>query len=281
MGFVSRHCEGTGSFASWSGDLIKGNVHLRLGQMRAATDPERVPVLARWFVAGKLQNYRRLLTRWSWDAEPGHRNHLIRQQEAIAARLGSLAGAVDGDRIRGIEGDATRRYFKGLAAQLASTGSNLFFTGRNRRPPRDPVNALLSFNYGLVLTELVGALDAVGLDPQIGFLHGVRSGRPALALDLLEELRPAFADRLAVRLIARRQIRSEHFLVTPGGACYLTDEGRSILVRGYELFKDEEVPHILLERTVPRWTLPTLQATLLARHLRGDIPAYPPFVMAP
>lgn len=262
------------------GGPVKGNVHLRLAQTRAATDPDQVAALARWFVAGKLQNYRRLLVRWSWDADPSARSHLRRQDEAIAARLDSLAGATDGDRIRGIEGDATRRYLKGLAAQLESTHTGLFFTGRNRRPPRDPVNALLSMVYGLLMTELVGAIDAVGLDPQIGFLHGVRSGRPALALDLLEELRPAVADRLAVRLIGRHQVRSEHFLLTPGGGCYLTDEGRSTLVRCYEAFKEEEAPHILLGRTVPRWTVPTLQATLLARHLRGDIPAYPPFLMA-
>lgn len=262
------------------GGPVSGNVHLRVAQTKAATDPMHVAAMARWLVAGKLQNCRRLLARWSWDAEPGDRSHLRRQEEAIAARLDGLPGVVDGDRIRGIEGDATRRYFKGLAAHLASTGAGLFFTGRNRQPPRDPVNALLSFLYALVLTELVGALESVGLDPQIGFLHCIRSGRPALALDLLEEFRPASADRLAVRLISRRQVRNTHFVTTPGGACYLTDDGRSEVLRAYEAFKDEEVPHLLLGRDVPRWSLPTLQATLVARHLRGDIPAYPPYVVA-
>lgn len=262
------------------GGPVSGNVHLRVAQVQAATDPRHVIALARWFVAGKLQNYRRLLAIWASDATPGDRAYLRRQEAAIATRLDALANADDGDRIRGIEGDATRRYFKGLATQIASTGSGLYFAGRSRRPPRDPVNALLSFLYGLVLTELIGALDAVGLDPQVGFLHGVRSGRPSLALDLLEEFRPAVADRLAVRLIGRRQIRGEHFQITPGGGCLLTDEGRRAVLGAYEAFKDAEVPHLLLDRMVPRWSLPMLQATLLARHLRGDIQAYPPFVLA-
>lgn len=262
-----------------AGGTVGGNVHLRVAQVVAATDPEHVAALARWFVAGKLQNYRRLLLRWSWDAEGIRRGNLNQQADVVAERVGALVGVTNGDRIRGIEGDATRRYFKGLASQLASTGTRLYFSGRNRRPPRDPVNALLSFTYGLVLTELVGALDAVGLDPQVGYLHGLRSGRPALALDLLEEFRPAVADRLAVRMIARHQVRAEHFLVTPGGACYLTDEGRGHVLNAYEAFKEEETPHRLLGRNVPRWSLPAVQATLLARHLRGDIPAYPPFVL--
>lgn len=261
------------------GGPVSGNVHLRLAQIRAADDPDRVAALARWLVAGKLQNYRRLLGRWAEDARPADRSHLKRQAEVIAERLDGLAGARDGDRIRGIEGDGTRRYFKGLAAQVASTGSGLYFMGRTRRPPRDPVNALLSFLYGLMTTELVGSLDAVGLDPQVGFLHGVRSGRPALALDLLEEFRPAVADRLGIRLIGRRQVRSEHFVATPGGACYLSDDGRRVVLEAYEVFKEEDVPHLLLNRTVPRWSLPSLQATLMARHLRGDIPAYPPFLI--
>lgn len=262
------------------GGPVSGNVHLRLAQMRAASDVQRALVIAKWFVAGKLQNYRRMLLRWSWDVDAVTAGHLRAQADIVTTRLAGLASAATGDAVRGTEGDATRRYFKGLAARLDATGAGLHFAGRNRRPPRDPVNALMSFLYGVVLGELVGALDAVGLDPQVGFLHGVRSGRPALALDLLEEFRPASADRLAVRLIARRQIRGEHFRVTPGGACYLTDAGRAAVLASYESFRDEEVPHVLIDRTVPRWSLPSLQATLVARHIRGDIPAYPPFLIA-
>lgn len=262
------------------GGPVSGNVHLRLAQVRATSDPPTVARLARSFVAGKLQNYRRLVSRWSWDSGARERAHFRAQDVVLAERLGGLARAVSGDQIRGFEGDATRRYLKALSAKLASTGSGLYFSGRSRRPPRDPVNALLSFLYTLLLSELVGALDAVGLDPQIGYLHGVRSGRPALGLDLLEEFRPAFADRLAVRLITRRQVRPEHFVITPGGACFLSDEGREAVIGDYESFREEDVPHLLLGRSVPRWSLPSVQATLLARHLRGDLPAYPPYVMS-
>ena len=150
---------------------------------------------------------------------------------------------------------------------------------RSRRPPRDPVNALISFLYGIVLTEVVGALESVGLDPQIGFLHGCRPGRPSLALDILEEFRPSLADRVAARLIRLRQVRVGHLTGTPNGARYLSDEGRRIVLDAYEQDNDNELEHSLLGRRVPRWTLPGVQATLLARHLRGDLPAYPPFVL--
>jgi CRISPR-associated protein Cas1 len=133
--------------------------------------------------------------------------------------------------------------------------------------------------YGLVTSEVSGATDSVGLDLQIGFLHGARPGRPSLALDLLEEFRPAIADRFALRLIGRHQIRAEHFTTTAGGACYLTEEGRRVVFHAYDAFKGEDVAHRLLGRAIPRWTLPNVQATLLARHLRGDLPVCPPYVI--
>jgi CRISPR-associated protein Cas1 len=261
------------------GGPLHGNVHLRLAQFRAATDPARSAELARWFVAGKLQNYRRLLRRWSSDIGEPQRAMMLAEQEMLESRLQDLAMSKDGDQIRGIEGDGTRRYFKALTARLSSEGSDLAFGVRTRRPPRDPVNSLLSFLYGLATSEVSGAIEAVGLDLQIGFLHGFRPGRPSLALDLLEEFRPALADRFALRLIGRRQIRSEHFVFSSGGACYLTEEGRSTVLKGYETFKEEDVQHRLLGRSVPRWSLPSVQATLLARHLRGDLPVYPPYVI--
>lgn len=260
------------------GGPTSGNVYLRLGQFAAASDPERTAALARWFVAGKLQNFRRLLQRWAWDTPEPERTVLRAQQDIIELRLQALSGVADGDKIRGIEGDSTRRYFKGLAARLAAERQPLHFMGRNRRPPRDPVNALLGFLYGLLLSEITGALESVGLDPQIGFLHGVRPGRPALALDVLEEVRPT-GDRFAMAVIGRRRIRLEHFVTTPGGACYLSDDGRREVLGAYEAFKDEGVPQALLGRETPRWSLPGIQATLLARHLRGDLPVYPPYVM--
>lgn len=260
------------------GGSTAGNVLLRVAQHRAAADPEATATISRAIVAAKLQNYRVLLQRWVWDAREPERSMMLAERDAIAERIGKLSTEVDGDRIRGLEGDGTRRYFKGLSVHLGDEAGVGRFMLRTRRPPRDPVNALLSFLYALVQAELVGAIEAVGLDPQVGFLHQQRPGRPSLALDLLEEFRPAVADRLAVRLIRRRQLRIEHFTANGAGAWYLADEGRRRVLEAYEEDKDDSVHHRLLRSDLPVWALPTVQATLLARHLRGDLPAYPPFV---
>jgi CRISPR-associated protein Cas1 len=270
----------TGRLRFAVGGPVSGNVHLRVAQVNASMDPSAAASVARWIVAGKLQNCRRSMQRWSWEEVGGTRRAIELEVEAVGERIGALAGTSDGDKIRGIEGDGSRRYFTCLGIHLAGHEGPMSFVRRSRRPPRDPVNALLSFIYGLLVTELVGALDAVGLDPQIGFLHRPRSGRPSLALDILEEFRPALADRFAIAALGRCQVREEHFKVA-GGAYYLNDEGRATVLERYEEYRSEEVSHPVLGHRVGRWTLPTVQATLLARYLRGDLPAYPPFVMAP
>lgn len=162
------------------GGPVSGNVHLRIAQLTQAHDPRSVARVARWIVAGKLQNCRRSMQRWLWDARGTSRWVIEREVAAVADRINGLGDTVDGDRIRGMEGDGSRRYFKCLGLHLADGEVQVTFERRSRRPPRDPVNALLGFTYGLVLAELVGALDAVGLDPQIGFLHRPRSGRPSV-----------------------------------------------------------------------------------------------------
>ena len=261
------------------GGHTQGNVLLRVAQIHAADDPARRAAIARAVVAGKLQSYRTLIHRWSWDTPEPERSMLRAERESIGERIAGLDGTDDGDVLRGLEGDGTRRYLKCLGAHLGDRAGVGPFLLRTRRPPRDPVNALLSFLYGMVQGEVEGALEVIGLDPQIGYLHGLRAGRASLALDLVEELRPAIADRLAVRLLTRRQLRLEHFTRTAGGATYLADKGRRIVLTAVEDHRDEEVEHRLLQRRLPVWTLPTVQATLLARHLRGDLPAYPPFVL--
>lgn len=267
----------TGRLRFYIGGATRGNVHLRIAQVTHTNQPETSARLARWLVAGKLQNCRRAVMRWAWSADGGFQRLLKGEAETIGDRIQALQGVVDGDKIRGIEGDGTRRYFRCLGMHLGLSDAQMSFERRSRRPPRDPVNALLSFTYGLVLAELVGSIDAVGLDPQIGFLHRARSGRPALALDLLEELRPSVADRFSVTVLARRQVREEHFDFV-GQACYLSDEGRAALLSLYDEFRSEEVDHPVLGRRIGRWALPTVQATLMARHLRGDLPVYPPFI---
>lgn len=259
----------------------KGNVLLRVAQYDCSRQPGRSLRLAKMFVAGKLQNSRRMMSRWAWDASGPTQRHLIMSDlDVIAARLAALPSASDGDTVRGIEGDGSRRYFRSMAVHLGETDSALSFERRSRRPPRDPTNALLSFTYGVVLTEVIGALEAVGLDPQIGFLHCARPGRPSLALDLLEEFRPSLADRFVVAALRRGQLTADDLEARAGHAVYLTEEGRRKLLQLYDAHRQREVPHPLLERPVPVALLPSIQATLLARHLRGDLPVYPPYAMA-
>jgi CRISPR-associated protein Cas1 len=260
------------------GGGMSGNVYLRLAQYRAANDPEQCLKISRWIVAGKLQNARRMLRRWAWDAPPRQRHRLERLESLVGERLASLPDVRDGDTARGFEGEGTRLYFEGLREHLDIVKSELPFESRSRRPPRDPVNAALSFTYGILLTEMAGALEAVGLDPQVGYLHGIRPGRPSLALDLMEEFRPSLADRFVVNLVTRHVLTPEHFETSTGGACYLSDAGRRKLIETYELYKVDEMTHTLLGRDVSRGALPTIQAILMARYLRGDLPAYPPFV---
>jgi CRISP-associated protein Cas1 len=257
----------------------KGNVLLRVAQCRAHDDPVESVLLAKDFVAGKLQNYRRLLQRWAWDAEGLSRELIEQQRDALGDSVERLRNSTDGDAVRGVEGEGTRRYFKGLGVHLEQSARPFLFLQRTRRPPRDPVNALLGYLYGLLVAQMVGALDAVGLDPQIGFLHGLRPGRPSLALDLVEEFRPSLADRFAVSLLTRSQLRPEHFTEAAGGAWYLGDSGRRIVLARWEEYRTEEVPHLLLKRELARSALPLVQATILARRLRGDISTYVPYLM--
>ena len=254
-----------------------GNVHLRIALFGAAMDRERSLALAKATVAAKLQSSRTVVHRWSRDEkDPAKRERLATRSTDIRERVARLAEVETADQVRGIEGDAARIYFRALAQAVATSG--LGFSVRTRRPPRDPVNALLGFCYGLLVTECVGAVESVGLDYQMGFFHRPRAGRPSLALDLTEEMR-ALTDRFVVSLIRRRQIGADGFVDMPGGAVYLSDEGRARLIEAWEEHKETEIEHQLLRRPIGRWALPTVQATLLARHLRGDLPAYAPFVL--
>ena len=260
------------------GGPIAGNVHLRAAHHLAACDATAAIGAARLIVAAKIRNSAAVLRRWGLDhPEPDIAIQLCGRSDQILQRIEGVASAGDRDTLRGIEGDTARVYFNGLAAVLES--SPLEFSGRTRRPPRDPVNAAMSFCYGLVTTETTGACDAIGLDPQVGFLHqALRAGRPSLALDLAEEFR-ALTDRFVVTSIRRGQITPEHFIETPGGACYLSDEGRRKLIGLWEDHKNTSFPHEVLGRSVQRWAIPTTQATLMARWLRGDLPGYPPFLL--
>lgn len=258
---------------------VSGNVLLRKAQHEAVNDSHRTLAVARNIVAGKVQNARQIVLRGAREAEdPEDIAHLKDTAQALAVTLEQVAGANDLDQLRGFEGEAARRHFGTFSAMVREDRETFQLNGRSRRPPRDPMNALLSFLYALLLGDCVAAAEGVGLDPQMGFLHALRPGRPALGLDLMEELRSVIAERLALTLINRRQVIAKHFVERPGGAVYLNDEGRKEVVVAYQKRKQEEIQHPILEQKVPFGLIPHVQARLLARVLRGDMESYLPFL---
>ncbi len=257
-----------------------GNVLLRRAQHETLDNAERTLALAGRYVAGKVQNARALLLRAARDY-PGEESEaeLHTAAQRLAGILADIPAAADLDVLRGLEGIAARTYFRVFGHMVRADRPAFTPGGRSRRPPRDRANALLSFCYALLRAECEAALEGVGLDPQVGYLHGLRPGRPALALDLMEELRPAIADRLALRIINRRQIRAQHFEETPGGAVRLNEDGRRATLAAYEQRKQSATRHRLLKEQIPIGLVPHVQARLLARHLRGDLRHYLPYLV--
>jgi CRISP-associated protein Cas1 len=252
-----------------------GNVLLRRAQYRRADDPAGSAALARAFVAGKIVNARHVLRRAAREAEGGA-PALDAVAELLGHRLRALSRAEDLDTVRGVEGSSAAEYFSVFASLVTRQREDFPFGDRNRRPPLDRVNALLSYLYTLLRFDAAGALTAHGLDPAVGFLHRDRPGRDGLALDLMEEFRAPFADRLALSLINRQQVRAQHFRIEENGAVLLTEDGRKEVLTAWQKRKQEEIEHPFLEEKLPIGLLLHAQALLLARHLRGDLDAYPP-----
>jgi CRISPR-associated protein Cas1 len=275
------------TFLSDSGRLISrvdaprsGNVLLRREQFRRADRPDACVALARSFVAGKLHNARNSLLRAGRETkDPADETALTFGAARLGQHIDELATAETLDGVRGHEGDGARVYFGNFSRMLRQQRADFAMTERSRRPPLDAVNALLSFTYAVVLNDCVAALTAAGLDPDVGFLHCDRPGRPSLALDLVEEFRTLIADRLVLALINRMQVRAAQFVIRDGGAVEMSVEARKTLVQAYVARKREEVTHPLLGTTVRVGQLPFIQAKVLARHLRGDAEVYFPCVL--
>lgn len=269
-----------GRFKARLEGATSGNVLLRQAQHRAAADPAFALELSRRIVAGKLKNQRHVLLRGARDAKAeADRARLDRAAKDLAASIRSLPAAASADAVRGVEGEAARTYFEALAWLVRPDARDSFvMNGRSRRPPTDRMNALLSFLYSMWMNDCRSACEACGLDPQVGVLHAVRPGRAALALDLMEEFRP-LADRLALTLVNRAQIGADGFDLREGGAVLLSPETRKDVVTAFQQRKQDPLTHPLLAEPVPLGLVPLVQARLLARHLRGDMPAYTPFVM--
>lgn len=259
---------------------VGGNVLLRRQQYRVSDTPETI---IRSLLAGKIANQRTVLQRALRDRAAGAPDGPRRAIEATVDRLGQILrrvtlGSDDAETLRGCEGEAAHHYFSVFDHLILTSDPAMRFTGRSRRPPLDCVNALLSFLYVLLTHECRSACEAVGLDPAVGFLHRDRPGRPSLALDLMEELRPVFADRLALALINRKQVQANDFETRDGGAVLLTEAGRKTVLTAWQERKKSERRHPFLDENAPLGLVPFLQALLLARHLRGDLDAYPPWL---
>ncbi len=272
--------DNSGRFKARLEGPVSGNILLRQAQHRAANDPAFTLATARAMVAGKVRNSRSVLLRGAREAaDPGEAGTLTRAAEDLAAALRALPSAADLDTLRGFEGEAARGYFAGLNLIVKHQARPSFaMNGRTKRPPRDRFNALISFLYSMLMNDCRSAAEAVGLDPQLGYLHAVRPGRAALALDLQEEFRSVLVDRFALTLINRAQLNAKDFDEREGGAVMLNDQGRRLVVAAWQERKQEEVIHPLLDSKVPLALLPFIQARLLARTLRGDIEGYLPYI---
>jgi CRISPR-associated protein Cas1 len=259
---------------------ISGNILLRQAQFRQADDSASQLAIARAIVAGKLKNSRSILQRGAREnTDPDEVKTLGRAADDLAASLRAIQSASTLDALRGSEGEAARNYFAALNLIVKPAMRDSFqLNGRTRRPPLDRFNALISFLYALLMNDCRSALEAVGLDPQLGYLHAVRPGRAALALDLQEEFRSILADRLALTLINRGQLKADDFDEREGGAVMLNDQGRRSVLTAWQERKQEELTHPLLEQKLPLALLPLVQARLLARTVRGEMQTYLPFL---
>lgn len=252
-----------------------GNVLLRRAQYRWADDPEKAVSVARLMVAAKIANCRSVLLRELRNH--GDNTALSQAADKLAISLRRVKNTQSVAEAMGMEGDAAAVYFSIFNQLIHDSG--FAFGGRVRRPPTDPVNALLSFVYSLITQECLSALQGVGLDPYVGFLHQDRPGRASLALDLLEEFRAPWADRFVLTLINRRQIQLSDFITEASGAVRLTDDARKALLVAYQERKQVEVMHPYLQEQAPMGLLPHCQALLLARHIRGDMEFYTPYLV--
>jgi len=259
---------------------VSGNVLLRRAQYKVSE--EQPQEIVRSMLLGKVFNQRSVLMRAMRDYREEFEEPILEGIGLATDRLARILRLIERseaslDRLRGFEGEASNRYFSFMDALIRSPDSDIRWIGRSRRPPLDPVNAVLSFLYTLLTHDCRSACETVGLDPAVGFLHRDRPGRPSLALDLMEELRPVLADRLMLSLFNRRQLRSHDFQRRENGAVLLSDEARKTVLSIWQERKKRERLHGFLGEKAPFGLVPYLQAQMLARHLRGDLDAYPPW----
>lgn len=257
-----------------------GNVLLRKAQYAISDDEYLSLKIAKPIIAAKVSNYRNLLLRHQ-------RNHpdtpdlqaILSSIDTMGQRLSNIEKCERLEELRGYEGECATLYFGVLSSLITSQQEDFVFTQRTKRPPLDPANALLSFLYAIIVNDVRSALETVGLDPQVGFLHQLRPGRPSLALDVMEEFRAYLGDRIMLNLINLKQVTKKDFEIRESGEVRMSDEARKALLTAYQKRKQEEITHPFLDEKMTIGLLPHIQAQLLARYIRGDIEEYPPFYL--
>ena len=273
--FMTQH----GRFLARISGPVNGNVLLRTAQYHIAEDESKSLPFAKLFLTGKIYNSR-------WSIERTLRDHALRvdadKMKAVSEQMKKALMEIPNvptiDELMGIEGSTAKAYFSVFDQMILKNPNYFHFDGRNRRPPLDPVNALLSFSYSILANEIEGALESVGLDPAVGFLHTLRPGRASVALDMLEELRAPLADRFVLSLINLGTITERDFVRKENGAIYLNDDGRKHFFIAWQKRKQEVITHPFLKEKIPWGLVPYAQAKMLSRCIRGDLDAYPPFM---
>ncbi len=266
-----------GRFVSRIQGQTRGNVLLRKTQYKLADDELWTLHVAQVMIGGKIQNYRNILRRYVRDY--GANAEVESVAQALEAFKREVFRCTDKTQLIGVEGMAANRYFEVLPQLMTQQRDAFPFAGRNRRPPKDAVNAMLSLAYTLVTNDITAALETVGLDPYVGFLHTLRSGRASLALDMVEELRAYLGDRFVLSLINRRQITPNDFISQGEKGVILTDNGRRTFLTAWQSRKRETIVHPFLNEKIPVGLVPHAQAMLLARYMRNDIDDYPVFLI--
>ena len=278
-GISLSFCSPQGKFLARISGGANGNVFLRRTQYRMADDVTLSCRVARCMIFGKIYNARWCIERIKRDHSMRVDGEFLRQtSQKLKDLLPQVAAETNLDSLRGLEGAASTLYFSAFPKMILGDAELFAFCGRNRRPPLDPINALLSFVYSLLAHDCASALESVGLDAYVGFLHRDRPGRSSLALDLMEELRPCVADRFVLFLVNNRMLKESDFARRESGGVYLKDDARRLFLSKWQQRKKENITHPFLNEKLPWGLVPFIQSLLLARYLRGDLDAYPPFL---